>query len=594
MTIVSTSLPDGWALTTLGEIAHLKGGLTKGKKRKPGTPLRQVPYLRVANVQRGYLDLSVVKKIEATEEEVERLKLEQGDVLFNEGGDRDKLGRGWVWQAELPLCIHQNHVFRARLGSQQIVPKLISWWGNTAGQQYFWDEGKQTTNLASINLTKLGALPVLLPPPGEQRRIVEALDSYLSRLDAAEEGLKRVEANLKRYRASVLKAAVEGRLVPTEAELAQQESRNYEPAAVLLKRILKERRRRWEQAELAKMEANGKVPKSEKWKAKYKEPTLDTVELPELPEGWCWASLEALTSAVRIICYGILMPKEHITGGVPYVKVKDMREGRLDIKKLNRTAPEIAARYPRSVLRSGDLLIAIRGTYGRVVDVPDDLAGGNITQDSARLDIARGLDSRYMKHFLLSPAAQFYFKRVARGVAVKGVNIGDLRVTPVALPPTVEQTRIANQIDDVLSGAKVAKESSKVNAARCNRLRQSILRWGFEGKLVDQDPAEEPASALLRRIRLRRLAEATKNQESKKHGQKGKKTMPNRAKRESLVDVLRDAGNRLSPEELLRRAGFDADRIESFYEELRAEVKKGRIVEHRPTSRTVELRLVSS
>ena len=115
-------------------------------------------------------------------------------------------------------------------------------------------------------------LPSLSSPASEQRRIVEAIDSYLTRLDDAVASLERVQAKLKAYRASVLKAAVEGRLVPTEASLARAEKRDYEPAEALLARILKERRRRWEEAELAKLKAAGKTPKDDKWKARYEEP----------------------------------------------------------------------------------------------------------------------------------------------------------------------------------------------------------------------------------------------------------------------------------------------------------------------------------
>ncbi len=158
------------------------------------------------------------------------------------------------------------------------------------------------------------------------------------------------------------------------------------------------------------------------------------------------------------------------------------------------------------------------GTNNRV-DVPGELEGGNITQDSARLDLAAELSPKYIKHYLLSPLAQSYFKRVARGVAVKGVNIGDLRTTPVAVPPTAEQTRIADQVDDVLSVAEAAQDSSRINTVRCSRLRQSVLKWAFEGKLVDQDPNDEPASALLKRIQAERPATP------RKRGRKRRKQM---------------------------------------------------------------------
>jgi type I restriction enzyme S subunit len=113
-TSILPALPEGWEWASLGAIAELKGGLTKGQKRKAADILREVPYLRVANVQRGFLALGEVKTIDATEEEIQELRLETGDVLFNEGGDRDKLGRGWVWEGKIAECVHQNHVFRAR------------------------------------------------------------------------------------------------------------------------------------------------------------------------------------------------------------------------------------------------------------------------------------------------------------------------------------------------------------------------------------------------------------------------------------------------------------------------------------------------
>ncbi len=196
-TIDLPKLPEGWAWARLDSIAALKGGITVDSKRQDPTA-RAVPYLRVANVQRGYLDLSEVKTINAPASDIEELRLRRGDILFNEGGDRDKLGRGWIWEDQLSDCIHQNHVFRARLVSADILPKLVSWWGNSFGKHYFQREGKQTTNLASINLGKLSAFPVPLPPPGEQHRIVAEVDRLLS---IAREAEAEVDANLKRAQA---------------------------------------------------------------------------------------------------------------------------------------------------------------------------------------------------------------------------------------------------------------------------------------------------------------------------------------------------------------------------------------------------------
>ncbi len=226
-------LPTGWAWSTLGELANVKGGITKGEKRKPSVTYREVPYLRVANVQRGYLDLRVIKMISASEETITELRLQPGDVLFNEGGDRDKLGRGWVWKGEISECIHQNHVFRARVIGDAIVPQFLSWYANTEGQRYFFVEGKHTTNLASINITKLRALPVPVPPRSEQLRIVQAVEESLSLIDSALASAEREPVRCARLRQSILKLAFKG-------DLVDQDSSD-EPASVLLERIKAER-----------------------------------------------------------------------------------------------------------------------------------------------------------------------------------------------------------------------------------------------------------------------------------------------------------------------------------------------------------------
>jgi type I restriction enzyme S subunit len=209
-------LPEAWTWATLDAIAAIKSGITKDQNRKFTKPARSIPYLRVANVQRGHLDLSEVKEITTTEDEIQELLLQRGDILFNEGGDRDKLGRGWVWNDELPECIHQNHVFRARLFDSGLNPKLVSWYANTFGQKFFFDEGKHTTNLASISMTKLKGLPVPIPPPAEQTRIVAEVER---RLSVVEELASVVSANLQRatrLRQSILQKAFTGELVKPE------------------------------------------------------------------------------------------------------------------------------------------------------------------------------------------------------------------------------------------------------------------------------------------------------------------------------------------------------------------------------------------
>jgi len=221
-------LPDNWRWIRLDNITHIKGGITKNSKRIVENG-RLVPYLRVANVQNGYLDLNEMKSIEANEAEIRDLSLKFGDILFTEGGDRDKLGRGWIWQDEIPECIYQNHIFRARFYLNEISPKYVSWFGNTHSERYFMKKGKQTTNLASISLTQLRAFPVALPPVEEQQTIVSEIERYFSQIDHLENTITTSLRQAESLRQSILKRAFEGKLVPQNPD--------DEPASILLERI---------------------------------------------------------------------------------------------------------------------------------------------------------------------------------------------------------------------------------------------------------------------------------------------------------------------------------------------------------------------
>ena len=226
-------LPRSWQYVRLSEIADIGSGMSVSESRKLDDPI-EVPYLSVANVQRGELDLSRVKTMRIERAQLATLELEQWDVLFNEGGDRDKLGRGWIWESQMEPCITQNHVFRASpfLGSHE-HSKWISHWGNSFGQRHFEAQGKQTTNLASINKTVLNKFPIPLPPIREQVEILRRIDIETSTLDHVESSITAAFRNLSALRQSILKTAFNGQLVP-------QDPRD-EPASVLLDRIKTER-----------------------------------------------------------------------------------------------------------------------------------------------------------------------------------------------------------------------------------------------------------------------------------------------------------------------------------------------------------------
>jgi len=165
--------PKGWEVKRLDEISDIQSGITKGRKAN-GQEMLSVPYMRVANVQDGYIDLGEIKEIEATSTEIARYLLKKDDILLTEGGDPDKLGRGAVWHREIATCIHQNHIFRVRPNIEYLLPEYASAQiGSIRGKKYFLKSAKQTTGIASINKTQLSGFPVLIPPVTLQEKFVE-------------------------------------------------------------------------------------------------------------------------------------------------------------------------------------------------------------------------------------------------------------------------------------------------------------------------------------------------------------------------------------------------------------------------------------
>ena len=196
----------------LSDIAQIIGGITKGRDLS-GMETIELPYLRVANVQNGYLDLSEIKTILLRVDEKERYLLKPGDVLYTEGGDRDKLGRGTVWRGEIEDCVHQNHIFKARIDQSKAIPEYVAFWSmSTPARNYFYQKGKQSVNLASINKTVLSALTLPLPALEKQREIVNRIDFRLSVCDSIEHTVDTASQQAEAMRQSILKQAFEGGL----------------------------------------------------------------------------------------------------------------------------------------------------------------------------------------------------------------------------------------------------------------------------------------------------------------------------------------------------------------------------------------------
>lgn len=502
-------VPPGWRWVPLSAIAKIDGGITKDQKRKRTPSMREVPYLRVANVQRGYLDLAEVKTILADADEIENLRLQVGDILFNEGGDRDKLGRGWVWNDELVECIHQNHVFRARPNLSVVEPKFVSLHGNFFGQQWFTRTGKQTTNLASINKGVLSRFPIPVPPLDEQRRIVAKIEELFSDLDAGVVALQRAKANLKRYRAAVLKAAVEGKLT----ESWRAEHPNVEPASKLLERILTERRQKWESAQLAKFAAAKKQP-PKNWKAKYVGPVNPDIEkLWNVPHEWCWTTIDAIAFVTKLAGFEYTkFVKYDPSGDLAVLKAENAGKDGFKKSAYSRVKSESVKNLTRSRLFGGEVLIAFVGNVGQVGLVPNDqeyFLGPNV----GLIRVESGLlTPEYLELFLKSPLGVRLSLSFAKAVTQPSLSMTTIRQIPLAIPPLGEQQQTAMETEERLSQIAAAEREINQGLLRAVRLRQSILKQAFEGKLVLQEPADafeadgSPAgSARSRRTRSRKV-----------------------------------------------------------------------------------------
>ncbi len=203
-------IPRDWNAPLLRRLARVQGGLAKGQL--PSGPVRRLPYLRVANVQDGYVDTSDMREVEVEAESWRRYALRRGDVLMNEGGDNDKLGRGCVWTGQIDPCLHQNHVFAVRT-STRLTPEWLALWTSSAPARTFFERhAKQSTNLASISSSNLLQLRVALPPVEVQLGVLSTLGQWLERHARSLAAVQRSVALLREYRQALITNAVTGQL----------------------------------------------------------------------------------------------------------------------------------------------------------------------------------------------------------------------------------------------------------------------------------------------------------------------------------------------------------------------------------------------
>jgi type I restriction enzyme S subunit len=523
VTPAATESSPGWPIVSLDEICYIASGITKGRKAPP-EPLREVPYMAVANVQDGRLSLETVKTIQASPAEIERYQLLPGDLLLTEGGDPDKLGRGTVWNGEIDECIHQNHIFRVRVASSLVdvgfLSRLVA---SPAGKAYFLSKAKQTTGIASINLTQLRNFPVLLAPLNEQRRIAAKLDTTLAAVDACRQRLDGVAAILKRFRQAVLAAATSGELT---REWREERGLSKDWKACILDDIAS---------------IQGGITKDSK------------KQLDEFPE-------------------------------FPYLRVANVQRGYLVLSEISfiRVPP---GKIDFLLLEEGDILFNEGGDRDKVGR--GWIWEGQIDQCVFQNHVfrARLLSSEDQPKFVSwwsnTRGADHFLGEGKQTTNLASISKKTLGQLPIQMPPPAEQSVIIDRVESLFSLADQLE--ARLTAARriVERLTPALLAKAFRGELVPQDPGDEPASVLLERIRAARQADAGAAKSSGR-GRKKAAALPDQLPLDAapepcdlLSGLLLECGA-LSERALLAASELDAAR---FRRQLQIEIEAGRISE---------------
>lgn len=496
-------LPKGWTTARVEDIATL---VQYGSSSKASDDATGVPVLRMGNIVGGELVFDGLKYLPTSHHEFPELHLQPGDVLFNRTNSPELVGKTAVYTEHHPApCSFASYLIRVKLSGYE--PKLLaSYLNSTYGRAWIRSCVVQQVGQANVSGGKLKDLELPLPPLNEQRRIVAKLDALQERSRRARASLDAVPALLDKLRQSILAAAFRGDLTRDFRE----QHKDLEPASKLLQRIRAERRKKWEEAELAKLKAKGKAPTDDKWKAKYKEPDpVDPTGLPTLPDGWCWASLETISDAVRGIPYGIVLTGDHVNDGIPTVRCGDIKGFTINVANLKRVKKSIAEEFERTRLEGNEVLLAIRGTVGATAVVLPEMAGMNISREIAMIPVLSGMVARYLMFCLVGPEAESRLMKHVKGVAQAGINLTDLRNLPVPLPSFDEQIAILNAIENKLTACSSMNAWQIEIQSSLDTLARAILAKAFRGELVPQDPHDEPADELLARVRADRAAPST-------------------------------------------------------------------------------------
>ncbi|WP_046205998.1 restriction endonuclease subunit S [Acinetobacter radioresistens] len=555
---MSNTLPKNWTISTLGEISlPSQYGFTAKAQHSGNTH-----YLRTTDITSGSIDWNNVPFCDVNNDDLEKFKLYDGDILISRAGSV-----GYSILVQNPKSsVFASYLIRFR---PLINSKYFSYYLNTP---QYWDLVKQESAgiaVQNLNASKLSNFTIPIAPINEQEKIVSKIDELFSELDNGIEELETAQKKLELYRQSLLKSAVEGELSKAWRETQTEIS---ETGEQLLARILKERRERWEQEKLKEFAEKGKNP-PKNWQEKYPEPVQpDTENLPELPEGWVWASIDQLTTEQR---YGSSAKTNDDPNGIPVLRMGNIQNGALDFNNL-KYLPKAHDEFPALFLEKGDLLF--NRTNSRELVGKTAIFNGEHTPCSyasylIKVKFHSDFNANLAAYYINSVFGKIWINDVA--VQQTGqANVNGTKLSQLCIPlmSQAEQNYIVERFNELKDASESSFKQIEDNIKLLTMQKQNILKDAFSGKLVPQNPSDEPAQVLLERIQQQRELDALAKKASPK------KRLTPKAKKEvnmskSLLNILKNQSDWISGQDLATAFGLNGnskiEEIEQFYEQLR-------------------------
>lgn len=480
----NNSVPSGWWLTTVGEVGHVK----LGRQRSPQNRSNQHPtkYIRAANITWGGLDLSDVLDMDFKPTERETYRLRSGDVVLSEAsGSQGEVGKPAIWRDEIENCCFQNTVIRFRPNG--VEPDYAHLIFSHFARNNVFAQIAPGVGIHHLGADRFARIPFPVPPTAEQRRIVAKADELFSKLDAGVVSLKRVEENLKRYRASVLKAALEGKFTSAASSHAADD-------------LIRDCRSTYGNRRVRRgvIVASANAP--------------EFARHIRVPEGWALSSVgellrDGLLIDVKDGNHGELHPKkdDFSPEGLPFVTASEVRDFRIDYTRAPRLTDAALSRLKIGFCEAQDVILTHKGTVGRVaVSSESCVLSPQTTYYRSRHDY---LFPRYLQYFFASPQFQGQLAEVKSQTTRDYVPISKQYGLVVLVPPIDDQVAIARRLDALMAQCETTESSVAHSIRRSTGLRQAILKRAFEGRLAPQDPTDERAAVLFERIREQREAE---------------------------------------------------------------------------------------